>query len=135
MSKKIYRSSTNKIIGGVCGGLGEYFNIDPSIIRIFWLLFSISGSGSGMLAYIICLIVIPEKDSDVIYYDESENNGKGYKNSALFAGIALILIGASLLIRKLNPWFSIRSLRIAKYWPILLIIAGIYVICSQKREN
>lgn len=133
MSKKFYRSSNDKIIAGVCGGLGEYFNIDPSIIRIFWLLFSISGSGSGILAYILCAIVIPEKDSDIIYYDESEN--KSYKNSALFIGIVLILIGASLLVRKIWPWFSLKSLRIAKYWPILLIIAGIYIIYNQKKEN
>lgn len=132
MSKKFYRSSNDKIIAGVCGGLGEYFNIDPSIIRIFWLLFSISGSGSGILAYILCAIVIPEKDSDIIYYDESEN--KSYKNSALFIGIVLILIGASLLVRKIWPWFSLKSLRIAKYWPILLIIAGIYIIYNQKRK-
>ncbi|HHV26378.1 PspC domain-containing protein [Anaerosalibacter bizertensis] len=133
MSKKFYRSSNDKIIAGVCGGLGEYFNIDPSIIRIFWLLFSISGSGSGIVAYIICAIVIPEKDSDVIYYDENEN--KSYKNSALFIGIVLILIGASLLVRKIWPWFSLKSLKIARYWPILLIIAGIYIIYNQKKEN
>ncbi|MBU5294671.1 PspC domain-containing protein [Anaerosalibacter bizertensis] len=133
MSKKFYRSSNDKIIAGVCGGLGEYFNIDPSIIRIFWLLFSISGSGSGIVAYIICAIVIPEKDSDVIYYYENEN--KSYKNSALFIGIVLILIGASLLVRKIWPWFSLKSLKIARYWPILLIIAGIYIIYNQKKEN
>ncbi|MBW4829139.1 MAG: PspC domain-containing protein [Clostridiaceae bacterium] len=133
MSKKFYRSSNDKIIAGVCGGLGEYFNIDPSIIRIFWLLFSISGSGSGIIAYIVCAIVIPEKDSDVIYYDENES--KSYKNSALFIGIVLILIGASLLVRKIWPWFSLRSLKIAKYWPILLIIAGIYIIYNQKKGN
>ncbi|NSW89709.1 MAG: PspC domain-containing protein [Firmicutes bacterium] len=57
--KKLYRSSRNKIIAGVCGGLAEYFNIDPTIVRVLWILFACMG-GSGILAYIICVFVIPE---------------------------------------------------------------------------
>ena len=57
--KKLYRSSRNKVIAGVCGGVAEYFNIDPTIVRLLWILFCCMG-GSGILAYIICLFVIPE---------------------------------------------------------------------------
>lgn len=48
------------MIGGVCGGIAEYFNIDLSLVRLLWVLFSLMG-GSGLLAYIICLLVIPSK--------------------------------------------------------------------------
>lgn len=59
-SKKLYKSNSNKIICGVCGGIGEYFNIDPTIVRlIFIILFC--GAGSGLLAYIIAAIIIPEQ--------------------------------------------------------------------------
>ena len=57
--KNLYRSRKNRIIAGVCGGLGNYFGIDPVIIRILWLLLILYG-GSGILIYIIAWIIIPE---------------------------------------------------------------------------
>jgi phage shock protein C len=60
MDKKLYRSSSQKMIAGVCGGLGEYFNIDPTVVRLGWVLFGLLG-GSGLLAYLICVIVIPSE--------------------------------------------------------------------------
>jgi len=58
--KKLYRSKTNRIIAGVCGGLGEYFNIDPTIVRLIWILFSLA-LGAGIITYIIAWLIIPEK--------------------------------------------------------------------------
>ena len=55
--KKLYKSN-NKMLAGVCAGIAEYFNIDPTLVRLGWVLFCILG-GSGILAYIICAIVIP----------------------------------------------------------------------------
>ena len=60
MEKKLYRSNNDRMVGGVCGGIAEYFNIDSSLVRILWMVFTLMG-GSGLLAYIICLIVIPSK--------------------------------------------------------------------------
>lgn len=54
--------SRNKMIAGVCGGIAEYFSIDPTLIRLAWVLFCALG-GSGVLAYIIAAIVIPEQDN------------------------------------------------------------------------
>ena len=59
-NKKLYRSKTNKKLAGVCGGLGEYLNVDPTIVRLVWVLASLC-IGSGILAYIIALIVMPEQ--------------------------------------------------------------------------
>jgi phage shock protein PspC (stress-responsive transcriptional regulator) len=58
--KKLYRSRKNRIIAGVCGGIGEYFGIDPTIIRLLWVLVTFFG-GWGILAYIVFWIIIPEK--------------------------------------------------------------------------
>ncbi|AKJ40177.1 MULTISPECIES: PspC domain-containing protein [Methanosarcina] len=58
---RLYRSKKNRIIAGVCGGLGEYFKVDPTLIRLLWLLISIVGTGSGLVAYIIAWIIIPEE--------------------------------------------------------------------------
>lgn len=58
--KNLYRSGKNKIIGGVCGGIGEYLGIDPVVIRLIWLFFVFVG-GYGIIAYILAWIIIPEK--------------------------------------------------------------------------
>ncbi len=68
MEKKLYRSRTNKKIAGVCGGLVEYLGlkIDTNVIRLIWALLCLGG-GIGLLAYIVCALVIPEKpDDDII---------------------------------------------------------------------
>lgn len=72
--RKIYRSRTKRMLGGVCGGLGEYLNVDPTIIRlIFVVLFF--GGGSGGLIYLIMWILVPEEplpgDVEVIEVEEA----------------------------------------------------------------
>lgn len=57
--RRLYRSSTNCMICGVCGGIGEFFNIDPTLVRLAWVVFSFLG-GSGILAYIVAAIIIPK---------------------------------------------------------------------------
>ncbi len=58
--KKLYRNTENKMLAGVCSGIADYFNIDPTLVRLGWVLFSLLG-GSGLLAYIIAAIIIPER--------------------------------------------------------------------------
>ncbi len=58
MEKKLYRSHKNKMIAGVCGGMAQYFNIDPTVIRLLWV-FATLFVGAGVIAYIIATIVIP----------------------------------------------------------------------------
>ena len=60
MDKKLYKSLGDRKLCGVCGGLGEFFGIDASLIRLAWIVFSLLG-GSGVLAYIIAAIVIPDE--------------------------------------------------------------------------
>lgn len=56
--KKLHKSHTDKFICGVCGGIGEYLNLDPTLVRLVWVLFSLCG-GSGILAYIVAAIIMP----------------------------------------------------------------------------
>lgn len=58
MQKKLYRSQTVNVIGGVCGGLAEYFNLDVILVRLLWVLVVFMG-GSGIIAYIIAMFIIP----------------------------------------------------------------------------
>ena len=61
--KKLYKIEQGKLICGVCGGVAEYFNIDPSLVRIIWILLGVTGA--GLLAYIVAAIILPNK-SEVV---------------------------------------------------------------------
>ena len=58
--KRLYRSRKHRILAGVCGGMGEYFKLDPVIVRLLFVLFTILG-GAGVLVYIIAWIIVPEE--------------------------------------------------------------------------
>ena len=60
--KRLYKSRNNKMICGVCAGIADYFNIDPSIVRVLWAVLALA---AGVLAYIACAIILPEGDTEV----------------------------------------------------------------------
>lgn len=60
--KELRRSIRNRKICGVCGGLGEYLNMDPTAVRLIWVLISLASCGTGLLAYIIAAVVMPESN-------------------------------------------------------------------------
>jgi len=126
MEKRIYRSRTNSMIAGICGGLGEYLNVDPTIIRVVAVLLIIP-DGIGLLAYIIGWVIIPrqpETDAEVVAPEKSER-------SRLLPGLALILIGLIFLLNNLIPWFNIGYL-----WPLILIVLGVALLLkAQRRET
>ena len=134
MAKKLYRSRTDSMIAGVCGGLAEYFNIDSSLVRVGMVLFVIAG-GAGFLAYIILWIVVPQKplvsstaegENSVTAEgeaDESEEHGRD--KGVFLVGIALTVLGALLLMNNYLPfsWLSFGRL-----WPLLIVFIGIMII-------
>ncbi|MCD7755396.1 MAG: PspC domain-containing protein [Firmicutes bacterium] len=65
MKKRLYRSGKSKMLAGVCGGIAEYFDIDPTLVRLAWVLFTCLG-GSGLLAYIVCAIIIPQNPETIV---------------------------------------------------------------------
>ncbi len=66
MQKKLYRSKSNRMLVGVCGGVAEYFGIDPTVVRVIWGVASIFAF-AGVIAYVVCAFVIPEKpDGDIV---------------------------------------------------------------------
>lgn len=75
MNKKLYRSRSNRMLSGVCGGLGDYLNIDVTIIRLVWVLITImSGGFPGIIAYVIAVFIIPEEP--VGYGNMNENRSQ-----------------------------------------------------------
>jgi phage shock protein C len=121
MQTKLYRSRTNRMICGICGGLGEYLRIDPVIIRIVVVLMAL-GHGAGVLIYLILCVVMPEEpagDEVVPTVDASRNR--------MLAGMILILIGAVVLGHNLNI-VVLRWLNGDLVWPLLLIAGGILLL-------
>jgi len=125
--KKLVRSKNDRIIFGICGGIGEYFNIDASIIRLVFFLLAIPSFGTIALLYLVSAFIIPE-DSGYIYADR-ENNPIRTHDSAIILGIGLIIIGSYLLLRIVFP--EIRMLH--RFWPALLIVFGTYLLISNKK--
>ena len=64
-NKKLYKSNTGQKLDGVCAGIAEYLEVDPTVIRLAWVVLTLAG-GSGILAYIICAIVMPRKPDNTI---------------------------------------------------------------------
>ena len=60
MKKRLYKSSTDKKVCGVCGGIANYFDVDPTVIRLIWVIFTLVG-GSGLIAYIIAAIIMQDE--------------------------------------------------------------------------
>ena len=66
MKKRLYKSNNEKILVGVCGGIADYFDIDPTLVRLLWVILLMMG-GSGILAYIIAAIIIPNEPEYIEY--------------------------------------------------------------------
>ena len=69
MDKKLYKITQGKVICGVCGGVAEYFNIDPTLVRVGWAVLCCF-AGAGVLAYIVAAVVMPEKPTNIV--DQAE---------------------------------------------------------------
>jgi len=133
---RLYRSNTDKVIGGVAGGLGDYLNVDPVVVRVLFVLLAIFG-GSGVLVYIILWIAIP---AEIVTFQkftgdnpeanpEDENIEQEHsrrKNTSLIVGVIMIVLGLIFLIDRLVPFYNLASL-----WPLLIILAGVLLISPE----
>lgn len=129
--KRLYRSRQDKFIGGVCGGIAEYFNIDSNLVRILFIL-SIFFGGLGLVIYIAALIIVPENPEQ----EETPTQQKSMSNSLIW-GILLIAIGAILLFRELHilDYFYIRHLPWSTIWAIFLIAIGILLLVTHSKSQ
>jgi phage shock protein PspC (stress-responsive transcriptional regulator) len=154
-NKKLYRSMTSSYLGGVCGGIAEYFNIDPALVRILFILVAIYG-GAGVLFYLILWIVIPrrpletydyyKKKADTVNQTEEFQNVEDQVNQSqtmndfdqkpasinkkgngsVIAGIILVTLGTLFLADNFIP-----NIDFSDIWPVILVVAGIGLISSN----
>ncbi|MXV50828.1 PspC domain-containing protein [Pedobacter sp. HMF7647] len=151
MEKKLERNELNKMIGGVCAGLADYFEVDVTWIRIAFMVAVFAGL-SGFLIYIIMWIAIPAKPSvfrpyqtDYRVYEEKAQASsfqagqqsfypkKQSDTGRIIAGTVLILVGLYFMTDQfdlLPYWFTFNKL-----WPLALIIPGIMIITNSSRKD
>ncbi len=150
MTKKLYRSQKDQIIGGVCGGIAEYFAVDPTLVRLAFVLLAFV-EGAGIIGYIIAWIIIPERPKDdhqgqeEVYdvdFDEEDEEGEfkskeasseGEKKSKEqrknILGLILIALGVFFIVDNWIPGFYWR-----RFWPIILIVLGSILIYREAKK-
>jgi phage shock protein C len=146
MNNRLYRSSTDKMIAGVCGGLAHWLDIDATLVRIFFVLLGVL-SGIGFPLYLILWVVLPYEQAGVAGSPDTARSGateiaqqarlmgddlrravnQPNPQVGIIVGAILIVIGGIALLRSLDiPW--LYWLRVDLLWPLLLIIGGIVLI-------
>ena len=153
MSNRFYRDKSKGMVGGVCAGLCEYFGVSPTLLRVIFVLWALSGSGVG--AYIILWVILPDKAALGIAHNTavqqnvreigSEARSLGRELRDLFGGGSgtipsqrlmwlggfIILLGFALLADSLHllGWFRLDHL-----WPVVLILAGVVLLNRALRR-
>lgn len=152
MAVKLYRSRTDKMIGGVCSGLGQYLGIDSTIVRLFFVLLALA-DGIGVLIYLVLWLIMPsESHAEGATLEETIRVGAGeiaervhtlgddlreavrspHPQAGLIAGVTLIVLGIVVLLQNLNlPW--LYWLDFGVLWPVLLIVGGLSVLLRHWR--
>lgn len=136
--KKLYRSRQDKMIAGVCAGVAEYYKIDSTLVRLAFVLLTLA-YGGGLIAYIVCAIIIPEKPVDYVEDIDvtgSDNNPFGSDNSSTqkktkqLIGIGLVILGVLVLFDKLFWWFD-RGIIL----PIAIIAVGAFLLIKPSTSK
>ncbi|HEY5668841.1 MAG TPA: PspC domain-containing protein [Anaerolineales bacterium] len=153
MENKLYRSRTDAMLGGVCGGLAHYLRIDSTLVRLFFILIALGGSGIGVFVYLLLWIIIPleGQKKDVTLQDTVRSGSEEIAErtrqmgddlrhlvrnpnpqAGLLIGAALIILGAIFLIQNLDlPWLYWLDFDVI--WPALLIVGGIALLMRHWR--
>lgn len=144
---RLYKSQKNKVIDGVCGGIGEYFEVDPVLVRIVAVGSCFITFISPVIAYIVCMVIIPKAPIETGEMEEADpepNNsplprsGDFGKAGGLIFGVLLIAFGAHFLMRNI-PFFHHYYLQFWNigwhyFWPSVLILIGLLVILKGSRK-
>ncbi len=140
-NQRLYRSQTNKVFAGVCGGLAEYFDVDPVVIRVLFVLMVLFG-GTGIVLYIAAIFIVPKKpfilgEPTATTTVRSAPLTSSNANVRNWFGIALVSIGVILLLANLDVFhfFNFIEGAFEFIFPVLLIIGGMAVIYYRQTQT
>ena len=150
MTRRLYRSRTDTIVGGVAAGLADYLGADPALVRVAWALIAVITGGAGLVAYVIAWVVVPEAPKDAAVVTDARVidpvtgqpdpsaplpattpiERRPRTNPGLLVGVGLVLLGAWFLAREYLP-----PIDWALVWPVLLIGVGAVILLTSARNR
>jgi len=123
--KRLYRSEKDRVLGGVCAGLGEYFAVDPIWFRIGFVVLAIGG-GSGILIYLLMWLIVPSAPEAY----EPPSTGQGAVTGSAIVGLVFVIVGTIALVNTATPWLG------QYVWPVIFILGGLALaIGGLQRDN
>ena len=134
MSRKLHKSSTDKVFAGVCGGFGEYFDIDPVIIRLLWVA-SVFLFGTGVVLYIIAAIIMPEEnETDIeekrkVRENRVEKEENPERNNKVL-GIVFVVAGIFFISKRFFYWLDFGVLA-----AVALVVFGVYLLIRNRGNS
>lgn len=149
MERRFYRSRTDRRIAGVCGGLAEYLDVDPTLVRVATVLLAALTQGAVFVAYVVMWVVVPEApivqgesiapDAAQVPRPDVKEGGvavvedmprpEGRKRKGAGFGVLLIALGCVLLINEMFPQIDVWH-----WWPVLIIIAGVVALVQGLKR-
>ena len=151
MNRRLYRSRTDTVLGGVAAGLATYLNADPALVRIAWAILVPLTGGAAFLAYIVAWIVVPEEPAPMPAADGADAGAsplatedgtpvapvhapapepRSEGRAGIVVGVGLVLIGVWFLVREYVPAVDWDLL-----WPVILIGIGALILVSSSRRR
>ena len=145
--KRLYRSERERLLGGVCGGLAEYFGLDPTLVRLIFVLLALAG-GFGLIIYLVLWIITPRqphpgpveavvkenleeigKRAEGLGNEVSEALGQRDRTGTFWLGVALVVLGLVFLLANLGiPWW--KPWRFV--WPLALVVLGLVILLRRR---
>lgn len=122
-TRLLRRSREDRVIAGVCGGLGRYLGVDPVLLRIAFVVLTVTG-GSGLLLYLLAMVVIPDQQEHEDLGPAPEARGDLW----MYVGVGLIALGSVMLVDQLLPWFD----RVMA--PLVLVAVGLGILYRGTRR-
>ena len=148
MRERLYRSRDDRMLFGVAGGMARYFNVDPAIVRLVWVLLLLA-AGAGILLYVVAAIVIPDGPAG---YDagstaaaggaaagqpladrppgQAQASGRDSGGGAILLGVVLVLVGGWFLLQRFLP-----QVDPALVWPAILVVVGLVLVVGALRRS
>ncbi|TSC65765.1 MAG: putative stress-responsive transcriptional regulator [Candidatus Doudnabacteria bacterium Gr01-1014_77] len=142
--KNLRRSKEHRIIAGVCGGIAEYFETDPVLVRLIFLAITLV-AGSGIVLYLLLIVVIPEKGERTSIVEKEfgrlkedlnreempkNKHDDHYNHTRGVFGFFLIIIGLMVLLDNMFP-----ELQVSSFWPMILIFLGLAIMMGKHRHH
>ena len=134
--RRLYKSRRNRMIDGICGGIAEYFEADPTLVRILWVLITLLG-GSGFILYIVAMIIMPvNPEHNGFAQTATSPLSPPSSDRKRFWGIVLIILGAFILVTNLGLFAAFHWWHFSwdVIFPITLIILGLWFIYVYARK-